>query len=429
MEPAIPKRLSLRGVVTVRRVLVVGAGQSGLQLARGLLAHGYQVTVRTARSAAAIRTGRIMSTVCMFDHALQHERALGLDFWQDEAVQVGGLGVTVGGEIGERTIDWHAPLDAPAQSVEMRLKLSRWLEVVEELGATVEVGAMTVAELDRRAKDFDLVLVAAGRGELAELFPRDPAESPYDAPQRRLAGMYVTGIGPRAEHRDLPSVRCNLIPELGEVFVLPGHTHAGLSHGVLVEAIPGGPWDRFGDVRDSAEHLSRTKEIFQTYLPWEYERWGSVELVDDNATLRGGFAPTVRKPVGHLPSGARVLGMGDSVVLNDPLNGQGANAASECAHSYLKSIVAHGDRAFEEDFMLAAFADFWAYAEHPTRWTNAMLQPPPDFVIEVLEAAPKYPALARRFVNGFNDPKDVMSWLMAPDTAKAYLDEVAGRAA
>lgn len=411
----------------MRRVLIVGAGQSGLQLARGLLANGYQVTVRSARSAAEIRDGRIMSTVCIFDHALRHERALGLDFWQDEAVQVGGLGVTVGGEVGERVIDWYGELDAPAQTIEMRLKLPRWLELIEAEGATVELGEITVAELDRRAKDFDLVLVAAGRGELAELFPCDPAESPYDAPQRRLAGMYVTGIGPRAEHPELDAVRCNLIPGIGEVFVLPAHSHAGRSHGILIEAIPGGPWDQFGAVRDSAEHLERSREIFKTYLPWEFERWDDVELIDDNATLRGGFAPVVREPIGHLPSGAAVLGMGDSIVLNDPLNGQGANAAAECAQRYLAAILAHGDRPFDADFMRAGFADFWAYAEYPTKWTNAMLQPPPPFVIDVLREATDLPAVRNRFANGFNDPKDVMSWLMSPDASRAFLDEAAAQ--
>lgn len=413
----------------MRRVLIVGAGQSGLQLAAGLLANGYEVTVRSARSPEEIRIGPIMSTVCIFDHALRHERALGLDLWQDEAVQIGGLGVTVGGVVGERTLDWHAELDAPAQGVEMRLKLPAWLELIEKQGASVEIGPMTVDELDRRAPDFDLVFVAAGRGELAELFPRNAAESPYDAPQRTLAGMYLTGVGPRPEHPELPAVRCNLIPEAGEVFVLPGHTHAGLAHGVLIEAIPGGPWDRFADVTTSDEHLRRSLEILKTYLPWEYERFDGAALVDDNATLRGAFAPTVRHPVGTLPGGRQVLGMGDSIVLNDPLNGQGANAASECANAYLTSVLAHGDRPFDEEFMRGAFAAFWAYAEHPTRWTNAMLAPPPPFVLDILEAAPKYPELARRFVNGFDDPADVVSWLMAPDTARAYLDDVAARAA
>ena len=35
-----------------RKILIVGAGQAGLQLAHGLLQHGYQVTLMSARTAA-----------------------------------------------------------------------------------------------------------------------------------------------------------------------------------------------------------------------------------------------------------------------------------------------------------------------------------------------------------------------------------------
>src|SRR6266536_1851162 len=61
-----------------RKILIVGAGQSGLQLSLGLLQHGYDVTVMSARTGEEIRNGRVMSTQGMFDTALQHERALAL---------------------------------------------------------------------------------------------------------------------------------------------------------------------------------------------------------------------------------------------------------------------------------------------------------------------------------------------------------------
>ena len=61
-----------RGTITI-----VGAGQSGLSLAFGLLHYGYQVTVVTDRSAEELRTGRIMSSQCMFDDAQGYERSLG----------------------------------------------------------------------------------------------------------------------------------------------------------------------------------------------------------------------------------------------------------------------------------------------------------------------------------------------------------------
>jgi NADH dehydrogenase FAD-containing subunit len=57
--------------MTVRRILVVGAGQSGLQLTLSLLAEeDYDVTLITARTADDIRTGAPLSTQGMFQQAL-----------------------------------------------------------------------------------------------------------------------------------------------------------------------------------------------------------------------------------------------------------------------------------------------------------------------------------------------------------------------
>src|SRR5690606_5967951 len=79
----------------MRKILVVGAGQSGLQLALGLESHGYEVTLMSHRTADEIRTGRVMSTQCMFHTALQHERDLQLHFWESPAPKIRGLGVSV----------------------------------------------------------------------------------------------------------------------------------------------------------------------------------------------------------------------------------------------------------------------------------------------------------------------------------------------
>jgi 2-polyprenyl-6-methoxyphenol hydroxylase-like FAD-dependent oxidoreductase len=68
----------------VSRVAIVGAGQSGLQLALGLLGAGHEVTVVSDRTAEEVATGRVMSSQCMFETALQTERALGLDFWSED---------------------------------------------------------------------------------------------------------------------------------------------------------------------------------------------------------------------------------------------------------------------------------------------------------------------------------------------------------
>ena len=47
----------------MRKILVVGAGQSGLQLALGLQSHGYEVTLMSNRTADEIRSGRSRARV------------------------------------------------------------------------------------------------------------------------------------------------------------------------------------------------------------------------------------------------------------------------------------------------------------------------------------------------------------------------------
>ena len=76
------------------KILIVGAGQAGLQLGLGLLPAGHEVTVVSNRTPEDIRDGKVMSSECMFDAALQHERELGLDFWELDCPPVEGISRT-----------------------------------------------------------------------------------------------------------------------------------------------------------------------------------------------------------------------------------------------------------------------------------------------------------------------------------------------
>jgi hypothetical protein len=174
-------------------------------------------------------------------------------------------------------------------------------------------------------------------------------------------------------------------------------------------------------VTTPAAHLARSQEILETFLPWEAERARGAALTDDNGVLTGRFAPTVRKPVGVLPSGRPVLGVADVVVLNDPITGQGSNSAAKCAATYLGAIVTHGEEPFDAAWMQQTFNRYWLYAQHVTAWTNALLAPPPAHVLELLGAAQQHPAIASRFVNGFDNPPDFAGWFMDPGKAAHYL--------
>jgi 2-polyprenyl-6-methoxyphenol hydroxylase-like FAD-dependent oxidoreductase len=410
----------------MRKILVVGAGQSGLHLALGLQSHGYEVTLMSNRTPDEIRAGRIMSTQCMFDSALRHERDLGLNFWEAQAPRIEGVGVSVAGPDGERAVDWVGRLRGYAQAVDQRVKMAGWLETFARRGGQLVVHGAAVSDLDWFSRVYDLVLVTAGKGELVRMFARDAARSPHTQPQRSLAAVYVHGLRPRPEHPEFDAARCNLVPGLGELVVQPVLTTSGRADALFWLGLPGGPLDVFDGVRGAEEQLALTLDLMKRYVPWEYARATGTEVTDAGAALTGRYTPVVRHPVATLPGGVPVLGAGDVVVANDPLTGQGANSATKCAAVYLAAILDHGDGEFDEAWMRRTFERFWQVAGPATKWTNTMLAPPSGHVLELVGAAEGLPVVADRFANGFDDPADFEGYFYEAEKTRAYLSEVSG---
>jgi len=429
----------------MKKIAIVGAGHSGLQLGLGLLAAGHQVTILSNRTAQDIAQGRVMSSQCMFDSALQIERGLGLDHWSRECPVVEGIGLCVphpaqhGGKAADKAIDWAARLNAGAQSVDQRLKIPAWMDDFRRQGGELVLKDAGIAELEECTRSHDLTLVASGKGEISRLFERDAHRSRFDQPQRALALTYVTGMKPR---EPFSAVSFNLLPGVGEYFVFPALTTTGPCEIMVFEGVPGGPMDCWGDVKTPEQHLERSRWILDTFVPWEAERCRDIALTDDNGILAGRFAPTVRKPVATLPSGRKVLGMGDVVVLNDPITGQGSNNAAKCAATYLRSILARGNGdgngdgnrdgngAFDAAWMQQTFDRYWfGYAQWVTQWTNMLLAPPPPHVLKLLASAGTLAPLASAFANGFDDPRTFFPWFADAGEADHYIDSCAAIAA
>ncbi len=407
----------------MRKITIVGGGQSGLQLGIGLLKDGYQVRIVQNRTGEEIASGRVMSSQCMFHTAVQNERDIGIDFWSDTCPPVEGISFSVPDPegSGNKVIDWAGRLENNAYSVDQRVKMPVWMDEFTRLGGQLVIADAGIAELETYTRQDDLVLVASGKGEIGQLFERDAEKSPYDKPMRALALTYVKGMTPRPEHS---AVNFNLIPGVGEYFVFPALTTSGPCEIMVFEGVPGGPMDCWGEVKSPDQHLARSKEILNTFLPWEAERCTNLELTDDNGILAGRFPPTIRRPVGTLPSGRKVLGIGDAVCLNDPITGQGSNNASKAAAVYHRRIRENGDKPFDHAWMQGTFDAFWDYAQWVVTWTNMLLVPPPPFVLEIMGTAGAVPALAQRMANAFDDPRDFFPWFADPNAAAAYLSEL-----
>ena len=409
----------------MKHIAIIGAGQSGLQLALGLLDAGYEVTLVSDRTAEEIRTGHVMSSQCMFDSALQTERDLKLNLWEQECPRVEGISFTVPGAHREKAIDWSARLDNYAQAVDQRIKMPQWMAVFEAHGGQFVIAEAQISNVESYARSHDLTVIATGKGNLGKLFERDASRSPYEKPQRVLALTYVKNMSPRG---DYASVCFNLIPSVGEYFVFPALTETGPCEIMVFEGVPGGPMDCWADVQTPEQHLARSRWILDTFLPWEAERCADIELTDPQGILSGSLTPVVRKAVASLPSGRKVLGLADAVVLNDPITGQGSNNAAKSADIYLKCIIEQADRPADQEWMEQTFDRYWTgYARWVTEWTNLLLNPAPH-VLKIFASAAKLPEVAGAVANGFDDPRSLSSWFMEAAEAERYLEK-SGRAA
>ncbi|RSM81939.1 oxygenase [Kibdelosporangium aridum] len=421
------------------RVLVVGAGQAGLATACGLAqTDGVEVTVMSHKTPDEIRKGHVLSTQVIFGHGLTFERELGINFWEEIAPDIGGIGLSAmapGVPMEQQpVIDWWAPLELTAQSVDQRIKFAGLLEYLKGLpGATVITNFTTSGELARTAGKYDLVLVGAGKSELVKMFGRDDERSSYTKPQRALSVVYVNGVEPGATDPDHPIVRFNATP-WGELFMIPGLTKSGPCDILFIEARPDGPLDRFepgtGErILSPDEHLRRFKDALREHFPWQYERCRKAELADPTAYLAGRYVPTIREPLLRIDAEHSVLAIGDVFVQQDPIAGQGANMATWNAKVVVEAVrerLREGG-PFDDAWKLATAERQWAIARHSVRFSNTLLDPP-EYVLGALGAAGQFPDVRRWLVNGFAQPSDFADRLYDPAALQRYLAGAAGAA-
>lgn len=424
----------------MRRIAVVGSGQAGLLAAHGLLKAGHEVTLYSDRTPEQwLRESAPTGTAGRFEMALAFERELGLNDWEEVAPHGRGVHLTFCPKVGNRLVTLAGQIEDGGyfMAIDLRLQSHAWMRRLEERGGRLVVEPVGVERLDEIAAAHDLTIVAVGRGELCRLFERDAARSPYDKPQRNLAMVIVKG--PRMGFPGVPylPVKFNLIGEVGEGFWVPyHHRDVGPCWNLVFEAIPGGPKDRFQGAKTGEEAVGIARGVIRDFFPWDVEWAKEMELADERGWLVGRFAPTVRKPVGRLPSGRIVTGVGDTLVLLDPVSGQGANSGSKMAKNLVEAVDAHGDGPLDKAWMTETFERYWQRHGKPINdFNNLFLEPITKAAQELLIAQygvdgvsddPRQ-AIADAFITAFNDPARLIRQLLDVPASRAFIAEKTGR--
>ncbi|HTQ79535.1 MAG TPA: styrene monooxygenase/indole monooxygenase family protein [Thermoanaerobaculia bacterium] len=360
----------------------------------------------------------------MFDRALSYERALGLNLWDKEVKWGEGVHLDFSPTPRHRLLALEGRFAVHGQAIDQRLKFAQWMPEFERRGGRLVVRPVDVDLLEELAASHELVVVAAGKGEIARIFERDPRRSVYSEPQRHLALLNVKGLEPWSEV-PFHTVKFTFTGTDGEIFWVPFHDKtAGSSYSILFECRIGRGMDRFMGVQSGEEMIQVARQVIADFAPWELSHFANVEITDSKAWLKGAVTPEVRRPVGHLPSGRIVMGIGDSVVLNDPIAGQGSNCASKAAHFVTQRIVERERRPFDANWMETVFDDFWERdAKYITAFSNLLLEPINAAAKEVLLAGSQVSEIADEFFDNFNNPQRCWPWIEDLREARRFIAE------
>jgi hypothetical protein len=162
-------------------------------------------------------------------------------------------------------------------------------------------------------------------------------------------------------------------------------------------------------------------DLLRIYAPPIYDRvnakdFGVLRPLD---VLQGAVTPSVRNGYSPLGNGKFAMALGDIHVAHDPIIAQGANAASRSAWILGEELIK--DRGIDETFCRETEQRLWEAARPATEWTNATLQPPPPYVMELFAAACDNKALADELSDNFGAPELNWEIFSTPEGAAAFL--------
>lgn len=381
---------------------IVGAGIGGLHLGLYLRQHGVAATLYTDRSADAVRTGRLLNTASLGGGTRERDRALGVAHWDTPDAEVSCIDF----DLEQPALRFRGQFARPNLLVDMRHYLPRLLEAFEARGGRVAIEEVDPTRLSQLARDHACLVVATGRSGLSELFPRIPEHSPFREPQRRILAVLCTGLRPSAP----AALTIQVVPGRGELLDFPFLREDGRVGCINVQAIPGGPFEPMARMRhadDPAGFRAALLAVMRAHAPLTRPRIdpGAFDVLGPSHVLQGGITPTVRRGHAALGDGRFAIALGDAHITHDPIGAQGANAASRAAWILGERIVAQlaAGRSFDAEFCAQTEQTLWQAMRAATEWSNVLLGPPPQRLVDLLVAASRDPAIANAYADNFTD--------------------------
>jgi hypothetical protein len=401
---------------------IIGAGIAGLQLGLFLRSYGIEATIYTEKTPEQQRAARLTNIVVRNAPTRERERILDVNHWDAVAPDLMGLTFRIG---GARPLAVAGDFEQPANIVDMRIYLAQLLEDFAARGGRVVLGTLQVGDLTELSTRHDLLAVATGRGGMTTLFPRLPEHSPYDKPQRVTVGGLFRGIAyPAPLGFDV-----FITPGTGEILALPLFSFEQGLTGIAFEMIPGRAFEPLKQLRyedDPQGFDALVLDLLREHAPVLYARvdpqaFGLTRPLD---LCHAAITPTVRRGYAQLPNGRLVVALGDTHVVNDPLTGQGANAASHAAWVLAEAI--RGGSTFDEVFCQHVEQQMWTYTGPVTEACNARLRPPAPHAAQLLGVAAQHKVIANMYADNFHNPARFWEIVSSPERTAALIEQVVG---
>ena len=401
---------------------IIGSGYSGLHLALRLQAAGREVVLYSDRTPEQFLSSRLTNTACHWATTRQRDTELDVNHWTDPESAIHRLRVMLG---LPEPVRFECKLSGPGYVIDHRLYQATLLEDFIARGGRVQYDAVDAEGVSELSTQHDLVAVATGKGGLADLFDRVEDHCPWSTPQRKIASGFYHGY----RLPEPTGVRVHFAPGIGELFEYPIVTMGGATNAVLFFfAVPGSPLEaisRTTYVDDPESFNGLVKSMLDQFFP---DAASSVDVTSFGLTraedlVQGAITPTLRRAFTRLPNRRFVVAMGDVHSVNDPIMGQGSNAAVRSA-AILADLIEEDDLAVDEWFCSRYERRAFEFHEAVQGWNNLMLHVPPrDHVVEFLLAASQNERLANAFGDMFDRPTDAWSVFSSPERTSAFIAE------